>query len=386
MKDQEGQVERAKTLVGLERYKEAEEILLQVLAGDPTNSDVLEQLSRICYNTKRLRDGIRYAKLAITADPESYYAHYLYAHGHQTRNTKLAYKHLESSLKIEPNFSNSLYLLAVLQVNDAKLKEALETISHGLRVSPNHSQLLGLRTRALTILGRKEEAAESAQAALRTNALDPGAHAEFAHFQLQVGDREESVARFREALRLDPNNTEAREGLMNALRAKNILFRLTLKASLLLQRIPARFRPLFGVVGIQIIRALATPTKGTVIETPVKFAIGALVIAIVTLLIFIPLLSDVLLAFTDEGRVLFAIYTHPLKPLIVASLVGTIVFGLLFFINSIFAFPFVMSILSLMIAPVGYRASDRKGALAISIICGSLLTFAAISLLTMVLV
>jgi hypothetical protein len=89
-------------------------------------------------------------------------------------------------------------------------------------------------------MGRNDAAAEAAREALRIAPESATAHAARGLQLLHAGDREGAQAEYREALRLDPQSNWARLGLIEALKARNPVYRRVLRGLLLLQRSAGR--------------------------------------------------------------------------------------------------------------------------------------------------
>ena len=107
-------------------------------------------------------------------------------------------------------------------------------------MDPENAFAHDIRARTLTLAGRNEAAADAAAEALRLAPDSPTAHAARAWQLLHAGDRAGAQDEFRESLRLDPESNWARLGLVEALKARNPVYRLLLRGLLRMGRVGRR--------------------------------------------------------------------------------------------------------------------------------------------------
>jgi len=88
---------------------------------------------------------------------------------------------------------------------------------------------LNARARALTKLNDVEGANQTIQDALKENPNNAYTHANFGWNLLEKGDKKKALSHFKEALKINPNSDIARAGMVEALKAKYLLYRLFLK-------------------------------------------------------------------------------------------------------------------------------------------------------------
>lgn len=82
-----------------------------------------------------------------------------------------------------------------------------------------------VRRRALLQLGDRDAAAATIEGALRRNPDDAATHTTQGWAMLHGGDPTRAAGHFREALRLDPTSGYARSGIVEALKARNPIYR-----------------------------------------------------------------------------------------------------------------------------------------------------------------
>jgi tetratricopeptide (TPR) repeat protein len=118
---------------------------------------------------------------------------------------------------------------------------------------------------ALVKLGRKAEAGATIDTALSRNPDNSLTHANQGWTLLERGDAKKAAEHFREALRLDPQNEWARHGIIEALKARNIVYALMLKYFLWMAKFSRRGQwgiILGGYIGNQILGWLAGINPG----------------------------------------------------------------------------------------------------------------------------
>jgi hypothetical protein len=89
-------------------------------------------------------------------------------------------------------------------------------------------------------LGRKVEAGATIDAALAKNPENALTHANQGWTYLEKGKPKEALHHFREALRIDPTNEWARQGIVEALKAQHFIYALMLKYILWMSRFSRR--------------------------------------------------------------------------------------------------------------------------------------------------
>ena len=125
-----------------------------------------------------------------------------------------------------------------------------------LRTMPTPSRLYA---HALVLQGSIDEADHAAREALAIDPENDRAHHVLGLVGLNRGDSHEALAGFREALRLDPTDESAREGVVLALKARHPVYARVLRFFLWQSRLPkeAQWALLFApfVIG-RVIRSV----------------------------------------------------------------------------------------------------------------------------------
>ncbi|WP_180268742.1 tetratricopeptide repeat protein [Streptomyces sp. Ru87] len=176
-----GLLERAEALLGLDRDEQAGELFARIVADDPGNAPAWTGLARTRLRTGDLPGGLRAAEEALRADPS--YAHALLIRGG---------------------------ILAALGRTD----EALASLREGVRLVPQAPEAhLALARGLAAAPGGIPEAYDVANHAVRLAPQEASAHFLVGALAHRTGRRDIAEQAYTEALRLDPEHTDARNNL-----------------------------------------------------------------------------------------------------------------------------------------------------------------------------
>lgn len=232
---------RAALLIEHQRWELAENELRQALL---TNSDDAEahRLLAICFNESEKFDAAESeAKMAVHLAPDDAATHFTLALVLLSqRRIDDALKSIDESLRLEPLSADSFAVQSQIRFIKRDWPGTLASAEQGLRLNPEHESCNNLRAMALTKLGRQAEAGITLEAVLNRNPNDPITHANEGWRLLETRDRVKAMEHFREALRLDPTNDWARRGIIEALKSKNIIYRLLLNYFLFMAKLSSR--------------------------------------------------------------------------------------------------------------------------------------------------
>lgn len=228
-----GDAVRARQLMAMQRWADAATAWRRVLADEPGDGFAHAQLALCLLRTGDLPTARREAQAAVSAAPDEEGAHWVLA------VVALADERLpeaeaaaREALRLSPDDPDNHHILAAVLNRSDRVPEALAACDAGLERDPEHAALTDLRASILTRLGRRDEAEAVIREALRRDPDDPEQHANLGWASLTGGDPDASARHFAEALRLDPENDYARAGLVEALKARHLLYRIFLSWSL----------------------------------------------------------------------------------------------------------------------------------------------------------
>ena len=124
-----------------------------------------------------------------------------------------------TAIRLAPKSGRNHYDYAMFLFQDGKLDQAIAEFGAALKYNPNHPEAHYYLGRALYVKGDYEGAKAHY---LQTARLDPKApvHSGLGAAYFRLGQTSEAIAEFKEALRLNPDDSEAAENLRFALRAQ----------------------------------------------------------------------------------------------------------------------------------------------------------------------
>jgi tetratricopeptide (TPR) repeat protein len=197
----------------------------------------------------------------VALAPDFPFAHY--ARGHvllDMGRLKEAEAAAREAVELDPESPNAFALLSATLGNQSKWRAALEAAENGLAIQADHGPCANLRAQALAILGRGQEARQTLHSALADNPEDSHSLSNLGWVALRQGRHREAAGHFRDALRQDPENDAAREGLLESLRSSFLPYRLILLFFLSLQRFNSQTRWMIVIglfVGARVLRTVA---------------------------------------------------------------------------------------------------------------------------------
>jgi tetratricopeptide (TPR) repeat protein len=229
---------RAVLLLQQSRHDLAEGELRQALAAEPGDAHAHALLALCLAHGEQFKEATEEAQQAIHLAPDFSFAHYALARIlHDRAREDEAIPAINEAIRLDPSDADYLALLAQIQLAERRWPAALEAAEQGLQHDPEHVACTNLRAMALVKLGRKAEAGMTIDSALAKNPDNSLTHANQGWTLLERGDPGKALEHFRESLRLDPDNEWARHGIVEALKARNIIYALMLRYFLAMSKL-----------------------------------------------------------------------------------------------------------------------------------------------------
>ena len=210
-------------------------------APDHPQGHALLALSRLEQNKRE--PALEAARAAIGLAPDAAYFHYIYALVlHRLDKDKEALAAVQDAIRLNPEDEDHFSLLSSIHLSLGDWNAALSAAEQALALNPEHTGAINLRAMALVRLGRKSEAVQSVDFALERNPGSALSHANQGWNQLHRNEPRQALEHFREALRLDPDLEFARQGMLEALKARNAVYRGMLTYFLWMGRLSAQYQ------------------------------------------------------------------------------------------------------------------------------------------------
>jgi tetratricopeptide (TPR) repeat protein len=291
--------QRGMLLFSQGRFELADRAFRQALAQDPDNA-VSHACLALCLAQREEKDeALREADEAVRLAPTAPFCHYARA------QILLNYKRLKEAedaiteaIRLDPTDADYFDVLARIGMMRSMWQEALDAAEQGLALDAEHAGCTNMRAMALVNLGRREEAKQTLHSALANDPENPFTHANQGWALLHQGDHAKALEHFREALRLEPDNEWARVGIIEALKARYLIYRLMLRFFLWMSRQSeaARWGLFLGVIFLQQILAYASE-KHWIFQVLIFVVFGFLMMTWVASPLF-----NLLLRFNKFGR------------------------------------------------------------------------------------
>lgn len=295
--------QKAVLLYQQNRNQEALGALDQAEREMPESASVAELRALVLIGLGRHDAAVACAKRAVELAPDSNSTHVILGRALLERGELgLAEASLREALRLDPSDPFDYGWLARVQLDQQRWEQALATAEQGLALDADNDLCLHQRAAALMLLGRKPEAAKAVEALLERSPNGSATHAALGYLLLHGGDVAAGKAAFLESLRLNPENEDAREGLVQALRAQHRLYGWLMRLMLVLGRTRTRGVVVLIVAGYVAFR-LCDWLAGLGPEwvVPATLLRGLLWAAAVFVLVAEPL-YDLVLRLSPEGR------------------------------------------------------------------------------------
>ena len=223
-------LQRGMVLLSQGRTDLAEREFRQALADDPGEAIGHAFLALCLSGRDRDTEALTEANEAVRLAPASPFVHSV--RGRALLGLKRlgeAEASIREAIRLDPRDAAYRVLLGQAQMARERPKEALASADEALALDGQHLGARNLRAMALTQLGRKDEAAKTLGEALAEDPEDAFSHANQGWVALHASDPDKALIHFYEALRLNPNMEWARLGIVEALKAKHLVYRLMLR-------------------------------------------------------------------------------------------------------------------------------------------------------------
>ncbi|WP_116126062.1 tetratricopeptide repeat protein [Lewinella sp. IMCC34183] len=299
------QLAKADLLLRQDRPAEAERLLRQHLAGDPDNLHLLALLAAAVAGQDRPAEAVQVIDRAIGLAPEVGYLYYIRG---QVLLRSDRYAEAETALReaisldtLEPD---AYALLAQVLLVRKRYHDALAAADEALALDPEHLHGLNMRGAALVKLDRREESAGTIAGALREDPDNAYTHTNYGWSLLETGDHRAAADHFAQALRREPGSDYARGGMVEALKAKNPVYKLYLRYAFWMNKLTANYQ--WGViVGFYVLYRLLRWSADTYPElAPYLTPLLVLLVALGVSTWVIGPIGDLLLRLDAHGRYL----------------------------------------------------------------------------------
>ncbi|MDB5106387.1 MAG: Tetratricopeptide 1 repeat-containing protein [Fibrobacteres bacterium] len=254
-------IERAQLLISQSRFDMAEKELRAALAETDGDYRAHSLLAYCLIRLGRLPEALAESGAAVSKDPGAPYPYYIRALAlMESGKREEAMAAIREAIRLDPSEADYFALLAGIHLDGKKWDQALKSAESALLLDAEHVQAANVRAVALMRLDRGAEAGETLDSALAREPESPITHANMGWTLLERRDHKKALEHFREALRLDPEQEWAREGIVESMKARNGFYRLMLQYFFFMSKLPAKGQwavVIIALIGTRLLRATA---------------------------------------------------------------------------------------------------------------------------------
>lgn len=234
-------------LIQQQKYKEAENILADLLAEDPNDIHFLSLLAEVHFQQDNYSTANSIINHAIGLAPDE--PHLFYIKSRIAIHEDMlgeAEKNIDQAIELDPYDADYFALLAHIKLIRKQYGLALEKANQALEIDAENILALNTRSTALNKLDRKDESFETIEGALKNDPTNTYTHANYGWGLLEKGDHKKALDHFKESLANNPNNEYAQAGMLEAIKATNPIYRLFLKYSFWMSNMTSKYQ--WGVI------------------------------------------------------------------------------------------------------------------------------------------
>jgi tetratricopeptide (TPR) repeat protein len=249
---------RALLFVKQGRFREAEPYLRQAIQNDPQDPQGFFFLATCLMHDPRNRsEALSMIDQALRLRPNRAFYHAQRANILVLLGRpKEAMREVEEARRLAPDSADSYVAESVVMLVSGRPRDAERAARRALALDAENEAAGDSLADALRMQGKLEESDAQIRGLLARNPENPSTHSSAGTLALQKGDGRAAERHFLAALRIEPENSEAREGLLHAFRARSPLYRAYLKYSFTMERLGRARRGLI-VIGLLLLMQLA---------------------------------------------------------------------------------------------------------------------------------
>lgn len=249
----EGSFTRGIQLYNLERYKQAISYFKDALNNNANDIDSTFYLGLCYYQLNDIYTAQKISESIIATSPNESEGFYLLSMCYYHKEKyDIAIKNIDISIALSPYNSSFFGYKSLILIVLKKYEEALLFANKGLEIDAKDVICLNSRTKALTKLNKKEEAYKTLENTLADNPEDQFTHTNAGWTNLELANYTKANDHFKEALQKDPNDNYAKQGILESIKAKNLVYKYFLKYSFWIQNQKTK-NQWFFIIGIYVL-------------------------------------------------------------------------------------------------------------------------------------
>ena len=266
---------RAVQLLRLRRYADAEGALKEILSQDPNDGFLLHRLSVAQFHQEgKEKAALQTIDRAIGCEPaESDFHAFRSIILNRLDREKDALTAADEAVRLEPSSSFAFTAKASALMGLSRHADAEASAREALALDPDDGSAANILSHALRIQGKSAENEDRIEAMLARDPEDDDNHCAAGWQALQSGRHKQAQTHFMEALRLNPENDLAREGMLEAFKSRSPLYRSYLKWVFWMAS-QSQARQWAIIIGIYVAQRLLRKLSGTPYATIGAIGVG----------------------------------------------------------------------------------------------------------------
>ncbi|MFQ3574945.1 MAG: hypothetical protein SNJ77_00760, partial [Cytophagales bacterium] len=152
----------------------------------------------------------------------------------------------EIAISISPNQAEFYTLLSKIYYLRKNFEQSLMFSEKALELDSQNLDALNTMSLALIKLKRSKESFKTIEGALSEDPNNPYTHASYGWNLLETGDHKKALLHFQESLKIDPTLEVSKEGMKEAIKAGNFLYRIFLKYQFWMSKLTSKYQ--WGVI------------------------------------------------------------------------------------------------------------------------------------------
>lgn len=249
--------DRIAFLLSTRKFELAEREIRAALAQQLENPQLHAFLALCMLGQRRPKEALEPARQALGLAPDFPLPYLLLSQAwYELEDMKQARQAIQQAIALDPLQADFYIHLAAIDFYERKWEQALQAVEKGLALNPEQVDGINIRARILLKLGRASESAASFEASLNKDPDNSYTHSNKGWALLEGGEYRAALSHFREALRLNPENESAREGLIEALKARYWIYRAYLRFAFAMNNMSQGLRWGLIIGAILVVRLL----------------------------------------------------------------------------------------------------------------------------------
>ncbi|GGI57168.1 tetratricopeptide repeat protein [Winogradskyella haliclonae] len=245
--------ERGLQLYELNRFKDAIPYFENELTQNIDNFEAKLFLAYSYFNTDDISNAknlsIELRKIAPNYAPTYHILSQIALHQEDNKNAKA---NIEQAISLDPFNADFFGSKSYILINQKEFSEALFYANKGLEIDAKNRVCLNARATCLTKLNLKEEAQETIENLLNDDPENSFSHANVGWSHLENNNLKSALHHFKASLKIDPNDEYARDGMLTAVKAKNVIYNWYLRYAFWMQKKSGKSQ-IFSLIAIYLV-------------------------------------------------------------------------------------------------------------------------------------